>query len=115
MGTERHLSTDNLAPFQIHNPRPARECSLAAAPGHAVGLDELSDALWNGSAPASARAAIQNQISRIRVIAGSGAITTEGGAYRFPTPRLERGAVGRIDDLCIYSPTRAGSCLSGLR
>lgn len=59
---------------------------LAATPDRAVGLSELFDALWEGDAPSSARAAIHNQVSRLRALAGRDVIATVEDGYRLAVP-----------------------------
>jgi DNA-binding SARP family transcriptional activator len=53
---------------------------LAGPP--AVHRDDLAEAVWGREQPASARQAIQNQVSRIRGAAGDAAIETVGDRYR---------------------------------
>jgi DNA-binding SARP family transcriptional activator len=55
---------------------------LAAAPERAVSLSDLYDAIWPGAAPPSARAAVHNQISRLRGLAGAELIATVADGYR---------------------------------
>lgn len=52
----------------------------------AVHRDDLAEAVWGRSKPASARQAIQNQVSRIRAVAGDEAIETVGDRYRLVLP-----------------------------
>ena len=59
---------------------------LAAAPGETVALADLADALWDGSPPPSARAAVHNQVSRLRAVAGRGIVETVDGGYRLAAP-----------------------------
>jgi len=59
---------------------------LAATPGQAVGLADLSVALWDDEPPATARAAIHNQVSRLRSLAGQDVIETAADGYRLMVP-----------------------------
>lgn len=55
---------------------------LALARNGAVGVDELAEAIWGDSPPATARTSIHNQISRIRAKLGPSQVVTESGSYR---------------------------------
>jgi len=55
---------------------------LAIARPHAVPLDDLVDTVWASEPPATARASIHNQVSRIRSRVHHDAITTDGDRYR---------------------------------
>lgn len=59
---------------------------LAATPVEPVGLGELYEALWEGKVPSSARAAVHNQVSRLRALAGRGVIATVADGYRLAVP-----------------------------
>ncbi len=54
--------------------------SLAALHGH-VDVDSLSDWLWDGEPPSSARNRVQSLVSAIRRKAGPGVLHTEGRGY----------------------------------
>lgn len=67
-------------------PLPAKHARLLAAltlaDGRALGVDELVDAVWDGTAPTSARKLVQVYVSQLRKTLPAGcAITTRGGAY----------------------------------
>jgi predicted ATPase/DNA-binding SARP family transcriptional activator len=55
---------------------------LAIRGGVPVSIEELVDAQWPDGAVSSARASLQNQISRLRGLLGGGLLTTPNG-YRF--------------------------------
>ncbi|QYG91152.1 AAA family ATPase [Iamia sp. SCSIO 61187] len=55
------------------------------APG-TVAVAELEEALWGDDPPATSRAAIQNQVSRLRVRLGPEAVLTDGRGYRLGLP-----------------------------
>lgn len=83
---------------------------LAATPDGPVTLAELFDALWAGEAPSSARAAVHNQVSRLRALAGRDVIATLADGYRLAVPtdvdELRR-AVGDADKVLASDPARA--------
>ncbi|HET8968605.1 MAG TPA: BTAD domain-containing putative transcriptional regulator [Gaiellaceae bacterium] len=65
---------------------PAKHATLLAAlviaDGRVLGVDELVEAVWDGTAPASARKLVQVYVSQLRKTLPSGcAITTRGSAY----------------------------------
>lgn len=67
-------------------PIPAKQARLLAAlvvaDERALGIDELVEAVWDGTAPASARKLIQVYVSQLRKALPSGcAVVTRGGAY----------------------------------
>ena len=55
---------------------------LAVADRSVVALDVLGDAVWAGHPPRTARAALQNQVARLRERLGADAIVTVGSGYR---------------------------------
>jgi predicted ATPase/DNA-binding SARP family transcriptional activator/Tfp pilus assembly protein PilF len=56
--------------------------ALVIADGHALGVDELVDAVWDGTAPTSARKLVQVYVSQLRKVLPTGcAIVTRGSAY----------------------------------
>lgn len=59
---------------------------LAARPRSIVALPELFAALWDGTAPTTARAVVQNHVSRLRTVGGSELITTVAGGYLLTLP-----------------------------
>lgn len=54
---------------------------LALTPGEAVPLERLIDAVWDDDPPRHARAAVQNQISRIRAAWGDDVVLTASTGY----------------------------------
>src|SRR5215469_463600 len=69
---------------QIPMPSAKQRVVLAALLLNAnrlIPLDELTEALWGASPPASARATIQNYVLRLRRSLGGGRITTQPGGY----------------------------------
>jgi DNA-binding SARP family transcriptional activator len=83
---------------------------LAATSDETVALAELADALWDGAPPPSARAAVHNQVSRLRAAAGRGIVETVGGGYRLgaPTDLDELRAAVRDAEVAIdVDPARA--------
>ena len=56
--------------------------ALVVAEGRACGVDELVEAVWDGSGPASARKLVQVYVSQLRkALPTEIAIETKGGAY----------------------------------
>jgi len=55
---------------------------LALTPRREASTDTLIDALWNGTAPATARNSLQNQVSRIRTLTAPELILTTAAGYR---------------------------------
>lgn len=60
--------------------------ALAVRRGHPVTTDELTDALWGDSPPASAHKNLQSCIVRLRKALGSDAIETTDDGYRLRSP-----------------------------
>ena len=56
-----------------------------ARPGSAD-IDELIEAIWSGSPPATARTSVHNQMSRIRTRLGADAVHTDAGRYTLVLP-----------------------------
>jgi hypothetical protein len=79
--------------------------------GQVVSLDDLAEAVWGATLPASARVTLQNYVKRLRhalADADHGRISTEPNGYRINADAGERcrcGAVGRW-------PTCPRSCFS---
>ena len=83
-------------------PLPAKQrrllAALIAADGRACGVDELVEAVWDGSPPTSARNLVQVYVSQLRKALLEGmAVVTRGGAYalelepgRLDATRFER-------------------------
>jgi predicted ATPase/DNA-binding SARP family transcriptional activator len=65
--------------------------ALVAARGGARGTDELVEAVWNGSAPASARKLVQVYVSQLRKAGVE--VVTRGGAYAFEVQDDELDAI----------------------
>ena len=85
-------------------PLTAAQRAVLAAIGlrhpHPVGVEDLADFVWPGGPPASARAALQNQISKLRAVLPVPALETTTDGYRWKgridTARL-RDAVVRAE------------------
>ena len=59
-----------------------RLLAVLVAAGRPCGIDELVEAVWDGSAPASARKLVQVYVSQLRKVLPAGiAIVTRPGAY----------------------------------
>lgn len=89
---------------------------LAATPVQTVALTELFAALWGDGAPSSARAAIHNQVSRLRALAGRELIATEADGYRLQVPTDVddlRSAVGEAERVLTSDPARALALAEG--
>lgn len=80
--------------------------SLALRPDSPVGPDELADSVWSGQPPPTARAALQNQVSRLRRRLGAEAIRTQGGRYVLGLPTDVDAALSSLDRA--ESATRQG-------
>lgn len=77
---------------------PAQRALLAAlalAGDAGAGIDELADAVWSGRPPRSARASLQNQMSRLRRAHGDDLVVCEQTRYRLGPPT----DVGRFESL----------------
>lgn len=80
-----------LGPTMIGSvtPTPGQRALVAAlalaGPGGA-GVDELADAVWAGRPPSSARASLQNQMTRLRRAHSDALIVCEQGRYRLGGP-----------------------------
>ncbi|HMJ78909.1 MAG TPA: BTAD domain-containing putative transcriptional regulator, partial [Iamia sp.] len=61
-------------------------CRLAVGAPATVSVPELEEVLWGDDPPATSRAAIQNQVSRLRARLGADAVLTEGRGYRLGLP-----------------------------
>lgn len=75
-----------LGPLQVrgHSVTPSQRSLLAAlvlTRRTGATTDDLIDALWPRGAPVSARASVQNQITRLRRALGTGTIVTRDGRY----------------------------------
>ncbi len=71
---------------------------LAIAGDDVVGRDALTEAVWGSEPPASATAALHNQMSRIRRRLGAGAVITVAGGYQLCCP-TDRAAADRLLEL----------------
>lgn len=83
---------------------------LALSAPHPVALSELVDAVWESDPPASAKQAIQNQISRIRRAVGEESIVTIADRYKLTVPTdvtLLREAVVSGERLLSQDPADA--------
>ena len=60
--------------------------ALALAGGRGAGIDELADGVWAGRPPRSARASLQNQMTRLRRLHGDDLIVCEYTRYRLDRP-----------------------------
>ena len=60
--------------------------ALAVGQGRSVTADELADALWGDSPPASAHKNLQSCIVRLRKALGADAIETTADGYRLAAP-----------------------------
>jgi len=65
---------------------------LALAAGSVVRHGELADATWEGAPPRTAVAALRNQVSRLRAIAGDGVVLTAPDGYALGWPDDARAA-----------------------
>src|ERR1700754_798513 len=74
------------APVELTRVQRRLVARLAATPGQTVGLADLSTSLWDDEPPATARAAIHNQVSRLRSLAGHDVIETAADGYRLAVP-----------------------------
>jgi DNA-binding SARP family transcriptional activator len=95
-------------------PRQRSLVSALALNGHdGAGIDLLADGVWGERPPATARSALQNQITRLRRAFGPGLILCDQGRYRLGaetdvgrfeslvTPWLHRDlSTAAISDLC---------------
>ena len=61
--------------------------ALVVAGGRACGIDELVEAVWDGSAPPSARKLVQVYISQLRKALPELQLVTRGGAYALELDR----------------------------
>jgi DNA-binding SARP family transcriptional activator len=59
---------------------------LALAGARGAGIDELADGVWGGRPPSSARASLQNQMTRLRRVHGDDLIVCEYTRYRLDRP-----------------------------
>ncbi|HEX7307904.1 BTAD domain-containing putative transcriptional regulator [Lentzea sp.] len=77
------------APAQLAGNRVrAALCRLAVAVPHPVGVDELIDAVWDGSPPGGAAHALQSLVTRLRAALGdSGSVLMDSRGYRMPLTR----------------------------
>ena len=70
---------------EVVAPRAGRERSLLAFlalhPNERIGADRLIDAIWGERPPATAAAALQNQVTRLRRLLGPERIETAGSTY----------------------------------
>jgi YVTN family beta-propeller protein len=71
---------------------------LALHPNEPVASDQIVDALWGETPPASATAIVQTYVSRLRKILGDGRIETVGHGYRLALENGERD-IDRVDAL----------------
>jgi DNA-binding SARP family transcriptional activator len=60
--------------------------ALALRRGEAVSADQLADALWGESPPASATKVVQGCVVRVRKVVGASAIVTDPEGYRLVLP-----------------------------
>lgn len=97
------LSVNGSGPFNRRD-RVVLE-TLAMRPGHSVSADQLGDALWGDSPPASAAKSLQGCVVRLRKVLGPDAIKTVPHGYALTVPpdqldaeRFER-LVGRAREL----------------
>jgi DNA-binding SARP family transcriptional activator len=86
---ERTLDTDNDAAAAVVKPsvnqRRLLERLAASAPRF-VRTDELISAIWGDEAPRTAKAALHNQVSRLRAATSPDAIATRSDAYALLLP-----------------------------
>lgn len=54
---------------------------LAVSPGRCVSYEHLATAVWGGAPPATARASLHNQVSRLRAACHAGLVTTTPRGY----------------------------------
>lgn len=62
---------------------------LALSAGSAVGVDQLTDALWGDDPPLDPSQSLRSIISRLRAQLGRDAIVTEGTGYRLDAAQVE--------------------------
>src|SRR3954447_605112 len=81
--------------------------SLLLRAGEPASIDRLIEDLWGDSAPASARASLQNVVSQLRRLLGAGTLVTRAGGYALD---VEPDAVDllRFERLGEDSPHEAG-------
>lgn len=70
---------------------------LALARAGSVDVEELIDAVWGEAPPATARASVHNQISRIRNRLGVGAVVTDAGRYRLALATDHQGVTSALE------------------
>jgi DNA-binding SARP family transcriptional activator len=102
LGPVEVLGVDGLAV-----PLPAKQLRLLAAlvvaGGHAVGADELVEAVWDGAQPASARSLVQVYVSQLRkTLPSEIPVATRGGGYalELAESRLDAARFERLLDEC---------------
>ncbi|MEZ5246597.1 MAG: BTAD domain-containing putative transcriptional regulator [Acidimicrobiales bacterium] len=73
--------------------------ALALAGDRGAAIDELADGVWGGRPPSSARASLQNQMTRLRRMHGDDLIVCEYTRYR----------LGRTTDVDVFERVVAGA------
>jgi DNA-binding SARP family transcriptional activator len=98
------------APVELTRIQRRLVARLAATPGSTIGLEDLFAAVWDDDPPSTARAAIHNQVSRLRSLAGHDVIQTTPAGYRLAVPtdaEALRTAVRDAEQALAADPGRA--------
>ena len=87
MGTVSVLGRCTVTPGPELSAIQRRIVAVLAALGPAgVSVNDLIDGVWGAAPPATAKAALHNQVSRMRQLCGASLILTNGGSYSLGWP-----------------------------